>query len=171
MKAPFLIWPLIIFLFGCASNNVKLTEPSSYLGSKIVLPPEIIKLSDAPYRMLIYLELGECESCELKTLKLLEQDFSLFTQLNVNNGYRLDILFVINHEKNEMIDSVLTELQSFFPIKIIYDDQQWFTRNFTPPIEKQYHCFLIDDSNIIRLIGYPYMNHNLRIKYISLIFN
>jgi len=114
MKTPFLILSLLFILFGCMSNNVQPTEPSTYLGSEIVLPPEIDKLSDAPYRIFIYLELGECESCELKTLKLLEQDLSLFTQLNESNGHRLDILVVINRTKNQMIESALTDLQSYF---------------------------------------------------------
>jgi len=161
----------ILSFVGCVScsNGVRPSDPSSYLGTGIILPAEIDSLSDASRRIIIYLDLSDCVSCELKSLKMMDEDLTLFNELNEINDC-LDIIFVVNREKNEMIDAALSRLQAFFPIKIVYDTGQTFTGKFIPPTGKQYHCFLVDDSGIIRLIGFPYMNGALKGKYVSQIF-
>jgi len=170
MKISLWFIPLLsYFLATISCNNVRPSDPSSYLGSRMILPTEIKQMSDAPYRIIAYLDLDDCVSCELKSLSLMEDDLKLFRELNDINQC-LDIIFVINREKDEMIDSALSRLSELFPLKVRYDDRQTFIERFTLPVEKQYHCFLVDDTDTIRLIGFPYMNPSLKGKYVSRIF-
>lgn len=145
-------------------------DPASYLGTKVVFPEEIDNISDAPSRIFVYLDLLTCPSCELKSLHFWEEDLKQFNQLN-GDSHCLDIIVIVNAEHNKEANAALADLQAYFPIKIFYDSQEEFVAGFTPPAESQYRCFLLDKSNRIKLLGYPYMNKELKEKYISRIFH
>lgn len=151
------------------TTKVNKFEPASYLGSKVSVPREVDVLSDAPNRIIILLDLVTCPSCELKSLYFWDNDLVHFNELNKDKSC-LDIIVIVNKEKDNEIASALSRLNALYPIKVFYDTKDKFTRRFTPPVETQYHCILVDKSDRIRLIGYPYMNNALKDKYISFIF-
>ena len=158
----------MIAVMSCTAK-VNMFEPASYLGSKVSMPKEVKGLSKAPNRIIVLLDLITCPSCELKSLKFWDDDLILFNELNKEKPC-LDIIVVVNKEKDDEIASALSRLDAMYPIKVYYDSKDKFISRFTPPVETQYHCFLVDKSDRIRLIGYPYMNNALKDKYISLIF-
>lgn len=164
----FLLSLSLMFALSC-STDVNKFDPASYLGSRVPIPREIERLSDAPNRIIVLLDLVTCPSCELKSLGFWDDDLILFNGLSREMSC-LDIIVVVNTERNDEIASALSRLDAMYPIKVFYDPNDRLISRFTPPVETQYHCFLVDKWDRIRLIGYPYMNNALRDKYISFIF-
>lgn len=162
---------LVFSLFASLTCTTKVNkfEPASYLGSKIPIPREVDKISDAPNKMIVLLDMITCPSCTLKSLNFWDEDLKYFNELN-QESHNLDIIFIVNTKQDSDIDASLSRLNSIYPIKVFYDSENRFLKRFTPPVETQYHCFLIDESNFIRLIGYPYMNQTLKENYISIVF-
>ena len=159
----------LLFAVCSCTTCVDKFEPSSYIGTRISMPREVKILSKAPYRIFILLDLVTCPSCELKSLHFWDYDLAHFYELN-KDKLCLDIIVVVNTERNDEIDSALSRINTIFPIKTYYDVKEEFSSRFTPPVENQYHCFLVDKSDRILLIGYPYMSKTLSEKYTLAIF-
>ena len=92
-------------------------EPASYLDTKVSMPREVKELSDAPSRIIVMLDLASCASCELKSLKFWDDDLAQFCEMDPDNTF-LDIIVVVNKERDDEIDSALSRLEAIYPIKV-----------------------------------------------------
>lgn len=156
-----------ILLLPSCSNQPSSSNPESYLNSKLALSKDICELSSARQRILVFLDLRDCASCQIKEMQFWDDFLYAFGHQKDADCVDADMIFVVNVSETEELTELFAQKNDICPIKVYYDSEDAFKSKNLLPDEHQYHCFLIDSRNRIELIGKPIFNSELFDKYLT----
>jgi hypothetical protein len=109
-------------------------------------------LTDAEYKILLYVDSVGCSSCRLKLFQwqqLIEESDSLF------EGKLSFLLFFQPKNEKEMI---FLFQRDRFDYPVFIDRNKTINRLNHFPEKPEYQCFLLDKNNKVRMIGNPALN-------------
>jgi hypothetical protein len=165
LKNLWLLLFLILIVFAC--KDKKLTEATQivgeWVGKEIRIPDNVqcavlgrdtalsacSALTDAEYKVLLYVDSSGCSSCRLKLAQwesLIAEADSLFS------GKLSFLLFFQPKNKNEL--AILFQQEKFY-YPVFIDMKNAINRLNRFPEKPEYQCFLLDKDNKVQIIGNP----------------
>lgn len=171
-----LILTVSILSFSCQKEKKNIVN--QWYGKTIVFPENIELISldstkndyekyhqSATIKILVYSDSTGCSACNLRLdlWRYLSSEIDSISKGNVH------FLFWISSNDKEKVMKILKEEDFNYPVYIDTENQINTLNTF--PNEKEYQCFLLDESNKVILIGNPILNPQIRSLYKKAIAN
>lgn len=150
-----------VFLYCCTNNKKREAEDivKNWLGKKIYFPKNITCIHNdnticpdflmQNYKILLYMDSIRCMSCDFHLdvwQNLIRETDSLFQE-------KVSFFFFLHLNGSKEYKSLFQENSFFYPVFIDSTNQIDRINHF--PLEEVYHCFLLDKTNKIQVIGNP----------------
>lgn len=145
------------------------SSPESFLGAKLYVPEEVVENSVTGNHIVTFMNLRNCRSCTLKELQFWDDFLYAFANRQAEADNIADIVFIVNVPETEDLKGLFSQKKEICRINVFYDEEDRFVSNNVLPDDDQYHCFLIDNSKQIKLIGKPIFNSSLFDKYLDIL--
>ncbi|ATA75400.1 hypothetical protein [Capnocytophaga sp. H2931] len=166
---------IVILLFSCQENPKNKIEEEllKWRGKEIIFPDSMIftkftgdtvpcKYQDYKHKMLIYVDSTGCTPCKLK----LGAWELLIKELNaLPNGSNLSYIFYFADKKRNEIDIILRN--EGFDLPVVVDEENKLDKlnNFSD--NENFHYFLLDEKNRVKIVGNPIYNTKVKELYFS----
>ena len=120
--------------------------------------------SEAPYKVLIYVDSLGCTSCKLQ----LDRWKKFITYVDSVSGNRIPFYFVLQTNREKKLARILRNSEFDYPVYIDRENLVEKLNKFPPKI--MFQTFLLDKDNKVKVIGNPIQNlavKDLYLKYIT----
>ncbi len=166
MKKTLLTIVLSLGIIGCGRSPDP-ANPFSYIGKELKLPEcnGIVPDKGCLLKLVAYYDMRGCPSCAIKEMGFWKDILREIEEMENSEGFRMDVLFVVDSESRDVADDVRRALPSFGNYEVVDDSEYHFSEYNILPYDGLYHCFLLDRNNVILLIGNPLLNDSLWRKY------
>ncbi|MCQ2973338.1 MAG: hypothetical protein MJ211_00850 [Bacteroidales bacterium] len=167
---------ILCLLFSCNNKQNYINLVNEWSNKTIKLPNLIFtKLgtdtieynSNNELKILFYIDSTGCTNCKMR----LTDWNNFFSYIDAKTNNRCAKLFIINpkNKKNEIREIHTNLRMAYFEHPVVIDQKnEIFNLNSFPP-EEYLHCFLLDSSNRVILIGNPVQNPKIKDLYIRTI--
>jgi len=117
--------------------------------------------SEAPYKVLIYVDSLGCTSCKLQ----LDRWKKFITYVDSVSGNRIPFYFVLQTNREKKLARILRNSEFDYPVYIDRENLVEKLNKFPPKI--MFQTFLLDRDNQVKVIGSPVYNLGIRDLYLE----
>ncbi len=137
----------------------KVQFPSSLVFSRFMADTVNFDFSKKPYRVLVYGDSTGCTGCELQ-LKRWSKLMNEFEELYPD---QVEYIFILNPDDKIKLKKILENERFYHPVCVDDDDLTNSLNHFPKDITA--HCFLLDSTNSVKLIGNPLYSPKIKDLY------
>lgn len=165
-----------MFLFSCNSRDIVEKEYEQLISDTICLCldqmlvvsydscdiPQVKSncMSNRTKKMVIYADISLCTSCYIKQMP---NWYSLINEVKRDYGNSVEFCFIINCQKQELDDIFSTLKYVSFDYPSFVDTSSVFRKvNKNIPENNLFHCFLLDETNSVVMVGNPQQNSRIK---------
>ena len=176
----FIILSVLFFFlcFACESKKKRkeiVKVLNEWTGKEVLIPDNVTFKSFAKdtvynsvfekeYKILLYIDTIGCISCNTK-LHLWK---NIIEEFNVTAPDKVGFIFVFEFKK--LSDAIFLLRDEDFNYPVIIDFERKFNKLNNFPVQREFHCFLLDKNNKVVLVGNPSENTEILNLYRQQIF-
>ncbi len=173
MNKSFLFLILVLF-FSCQETpKDKIQEELlRWQGKEIKFPKKIVftkfakdtilyNFDNQQYKILVYVDSAGCTSCKLR----LEAWKFLVKEIDELSKNQVGYLFYFADKKPKEIEIILLSEKFDFPVVVDKENQLNELNNFSK--NENFHYFLLDKQNQVKIVGNPINNPKIKELYLS----
>lgn len=158
---------ILISLSSCSERQKLRKTMSKFVQSEIQIPDDlecvynrevtiINKDTLKPYKLIVYYDSLDCSSCRISHLMDL---YPLYDMADTSNFSVITIF----SPKKENLEEVSFQIQILDPTIPVYIDRLGSFAQFNQgiPLDVKFHSFLVNNDDIVVLVGNPLYNENI----------
>lgn len=158
---------ILLSLSSCSERQKLRKTMSKFVQSEIQIPDDlecmynreltiINKDTLKPYKLIVYYDSLDCSSCRISHLMDL---YPLYDMADTSNFSVITIF----SPKKENLEEVSFQIQILDPMIPVYIDRLGSFAQFNQgiPLDVKFHSFLVNNDDIVVLVGNPLYNENI----------
>lgn len=159
----------VFLLFSCSEGHRLKREMEKFYYSTVKMPDNLVvnyngtdtvinNIFESKVKFIVYLDSLGCGSCSIKKMDL----WNPLIRYANNSENKLKIYFIFNPAVKDL-NSIKIALKSYPVNYPVFIDEKGTFKKHNPllPKDKLFHCFMLDDSNKVVLVGNPLGNNGI----------